>query len=93
MNRVRISTTVDAERLGLARALAGSTDARLFDRALVLFIEAAEGQREREALAALPYDEDPELLLPPAVALDGLPYDGDVPAAVLRLAEERRRTG
>jgi hypothetical protein len=89
MRRVRISTTVDGEQLQRARAIAKRPDAELFDYALALFIQAVEGEREREILHARPYDDDPELAMPVSGMV--LPYDGDVPADVLRLAEERRR--
>jgi hypothetical protein len=93
MRRVRISTTVDGSRLARARALAGRPDADLLDRALALFIEAVETERERAALRAQPYDADPDLDLPAPEpdAFDALPYDGDVPADVRRLAARRRR--
>jgi len=93
MVRVRISTTVDADRLGLARSLCERPDSELIDRALALFIETVENERERRALLAQPYEADPELQMP-AVSpegFDGLPYDGEIPEHVLRLAEARRR--
>jgi hypothetical protein len=73
--------------------LGAQPDADLIDRALALFIEAVEAERERAALRAQPYDADPGLELPPPgpEAFAALPYDGDVPADVLRLAAERRR--
>lgn len=86
MSRVRISTTVDGEQLERCRQLLGVSDSQLLDRALDALIE----DREREALARLPYDDDPELAWS---APDGpdLPYDGEIPEGVLRLAEQRRR--
>ena len=92
MTRVRISTTVDGERLRSTRALSGRPDSELFDRAPRLFIETDEAERERAALRALPYDEDPtrQPSILGAAAFVALPYDGDVPADVLRLAAERR---
>jgi hypothetical protein len=87
---MRISTTVDADRLRRARSLAGLADSDLFDQALVLFLSAVEGERERAILREQPYHDDPELQLPePDVDAD-LPYDGEVPDEVLRLAAERR---
>jgi hypothetical protein len=93
MKRVRVSTTVDGDRLERARSLAARPDAELFDRALALFVEAVEGERERAALRARPYDADPDLALPAPgpEAYAALPYDGDVPADVQRLAADRRR--
>ena len=86
MSRVRISTTVDGDRLARGRQLVAGTDSQLLDDALDALIAA----HEREALRRQPYDADPDL---PEIVLDGpdLPYDGEVPEEVLRLAEERRR--
>lgn len=86
MSRVRISTTVDAERLARLRRLLQVSDSRLVDRALAALVE----DLEREALERYPYDHDPDLswVAPP---LPALPYDGGVPASVLELAEARRR--
>src|SRR5262249_61230087 len=61
MNRVRISTTVDARSLGRARQLLPGTDSRLLDRALLALIEDLEEGRELAALTALPYADDPDL--------------------------------
>ena len=85
MARVRVSTTVDADRLERGRELVGSSDSKVLDAALAALIES----REREALLALPYEADAEL---GSATFDGpdLPYDGAVPDDVLRLAEERR---
>jgi hypothetical protein len=92
MTRVRISTTVDRELLARARASAPETnDAGLMDRALLELTRQVERAREREALARLPYDLDPELDVPQAPLPDGLPYDGAVPTEVQQLADERRR--
>jgi hypothetical protein len=86
MSRVRISTTVDGDRLERGRRLVDGTDSELLDEALDALIAA----HERIALRAQPYDDDPDLAMP---TFDGpdLPYDGEVPNEVLRLAEERRR--
>ncbi len=89
MGRTRISTTVDEGRLAAARARFDGPDSALMDRALELFLRQFDAERERAALAAAPYDEDPDLAWS---APDGppLPYDGEVPDEVLRLAAERR---
>lgn len=89
MARARISTTVDAQRLADARRLLGTTDSELMDRALAALIENVEAQRELAALTRHPYEDDPDLVwhAPPG---PDLPYDGDIPADVLRLARERR---
>ena len=90
MTRVRISTTVDGERLSKARRLLREADSKLLDRALALLIDEIEGKRELAALDAHPYESDADLSW---VVPDGpdLPYDGDVPADVRRLAQSRRR--
>lgn len=89
MKRVRISTTVDGERLALARKLTGARDADMIDRALDALIEHIEADAERDALRRLPYDRDPEVTLPRAAGAD-LPYDGGVPREMLALARRRR---
>jgi hypothetical protein len=85
MSRVRISTTVDGERLARGRQLVDGTDRQLLDEALDALIVA----HERAALRAQPYEDDLDLTGP---TFDGpvLPYDGEIPEDVLRLAEERR---
>ncbi len=60
------------------------------DRALLALIEEIETASERAALAAQPYDDDPDLNWA-APAGPVLPYDGDVPPDVRLLAEQRRR--
>ncbi len=89
MTRERISTTVDRDRLAACRRLLGTSDSLLIDRALSALLEALEAERDRQALA-LPYHEDPDLAweAPPAPAL---PYDGEIPEDVIRLAEARRK--
>lgn len=89
MERMRISTTVDGERLAAARALFGRRDAEMLDRALGALIEELETQREIAALRAHPYESDPELNLPLIPSPDS-PYGGAVPPHVLALAERRR---
>lgn len=90
MTRVRISTTVDAQCWATARRLLGGSNSQIVDRALVALIEQLEAEQERAALAALPYENDADLAWEAPPGPD-LPYDGEVPADVLRLAEQRRR--
>ncbi|MGH8885913.1 MAG: hypothetical protein ACRDYX_12205 [Egibacteraceae bacterium] len=90
MARVRISTTVDAQRWAAARRLLGTSNSQIVDRALAVLIEQLEAEQERAALAALPYEDDADLAWEAPEGPD-LPYDGEVPADVLRLAEQRRR--
>ncbi len=89
MNRVRISTTVDASRLAHARQLVGKPDSQLLDRALDALVDEVERAHELTALEAQPYEADPQLAwaAPPG---PGLAYEGAVPADVLELAERRR---
>ena len=89
MRRVRISTTVDAAQLAACRRLLQESDSRIIDRALAALIEELEGGRELAVLEAHPYEDDADLTW---IAPEGadLPYDGDIPADVLRLAAERR---
>lgn len=89
MSRVRISATVDGERLRTAARLAGTTGSALLDLALAALIEQTEAEREAAALDAQPYEDDPELAWEAPTGPD-LPYDGAVPADVLTLAEARR---
>lgn len=91
MKRVRISTTVDADSLANARALLKSPpDSVVMDQALTALIEHLEGEHELAALEKYPYHQDPDLNWvapqPPT-----LPYDGEIPAHVQALADERRR--
>ncbi len=90
MSRARISTTVDATSLGRARQLLPGADSRLLDRALLALIEDLEEDRELAALAALPYEDDPDLAWEAPPGPD-LPYDGEVPEDVIQLALQRRR--
>lgn len=89
MARTRISTTVDGDRLIRARGLFDGPDSELLDVALELLVRRLDAERERAALEASPYEDDPEVAWH---APDGpdLPYDGEVPEEVLRLAAERR---
>jgi hypothetical protein len=68
----------------------GTSDSQILDRALAALIEQLEAEQELAALAALPYEDDPDLAWP-AVPGPDLPYDGEVPVEVLRLAAKRRR--
>ncbi|MGH8906279.1 MAG: hypothetical protein ACRD0K_07155 [Egibacteraceae bacterium] len=92
MTRVRISTTVDANRLAEARRRLGAADSEIIDRALTALIEQLEAERELAALTEFPYEDDPDLMWEAPRGPD-LPYDGEVPADVLRLAAQRRRVG
>lgn len=91
MARVRISTTVDAQRWSAAQRLLDGSSSQIVDRALAVLIEKLEAEREHAALAALPYEDDPDLMWEAPPGPD-LPYEGDVPAGVLRLAEQRRQS-
>jgi hypothetical protein len=90
MARVRVSTTVDAEQLATVRQLMNATDSQILDQALAALLERLEGERELAALSAAPYEDDPDLAWTGVTGPD-LPYDGQVPAEVLRLATQRRR--
>ncbi|MGI8776028.1 MAG: hypothetical protein ACR2LJ_01225 [Acidimicrobiales bacterium] len=89
MNRVRISTTVNGERLDRCRRLAGDSDSRMLDQALEALIDRIEARREVEALEKSPYADDPNLAWTAPEGPD-LPYDGDVPPDVRKLAAQRR---
>ena len=91
MPRVRISATVDGERLDTAARLSGATGSRLLDQALAALIEQLEAARELAALASHPYEEDPDLAWEAPVGPD-LPYEGAVPDDVVELAKARRRS-
>lgn len=90
MARVRISATVDGDRLRAAAELAGTTGSALLDQALAALVEHLEAQREIAALERSPYETDPDLAWQPAHGPD-LRYDGDVPDDVVALAQARRR--
>jgi hypothetical protein len=90
MNRERISTTVDRRRLEACRRLLGTSDSKLFDQALAALLDELEGAREREALSEMPYHEDADVAWEPPET-PSLPYDGEVPKDVQRLAAARRR--
>ncbi len=89
MQRVRISTTVDATRLETARRLLNEADSRIIDRALAALIDELEAQRELAALEAHPYERDPDLAWSAPLGPD-LAYDGDIPPDVVELAAARR---
>ena len=88
--RVRISTTIDEARLEEARRRTGSRDSELLDRALVALLDLLDTEAELAAIAAAPYESDPELAMPGADPTEE-DYLGSVPAAVRRLAKTRRR--
>ncbi|HEY8524986.1 MAG TPA: hypothetical protein VIL48_08495 [Acidimicrobiales bacterium] len=90
MARTRISTTVDGERLARARALVPVPDSELLDRALSALVDQILTDKEIEAITAMPYEDDPDLSWEAPPGPD-LPYDGDIPADVRALAEQRRR--
>lgn len=89
MKRVRISTTVDAERLEQARNLVDAPDSELMDRALIALLDRILAHREGEALRNMPYEEDPDVAWE-APSGPPLPYDGDIPSEIRDLARERR---
>lgn len=89
MTRLRISTTVDADRLQQCRGLLDTSDSELVDAALAALLRELLGARERAAIQAAPYEEDPELSWQTLPGPD-LPYDGAVPEEVQRLAADRR---
>jgi len=66
-----------------------TSDSKLVDRALAALVEEMEERQELHALEAQPYHDDPDLAWQPPQGPD-LPYDGDVPAEVERLAARRR---
>jgi hypothetical protein len=92
MTRIRISTTVDESRWEEARRLLHGSPSQIVDAALAALIEKVEAAGERAALDQLPYEEDQDLSweAPPGPEL---PYDGEIPSEVLRLAQQRRRRG
>ena len=90
MKRVRLSTTVDAERLAKSRRLFKGPDSHLIDRALQALIEEMQGAAELRALEKYPYESDPELAWEVSEG-PSLPYDGKVPKKVQALARARRR--
>lgn len=90
MSRVRISTTVDGDRLSKARELLPLPDSELIDRALNTLIDEMTARREIEILQAMPYETDPDLTWT-APSGPALPYDGEIPPEVEEQANRRRR--
>ena len=91
MPRVRISTTVDAQLLATVRRMLSAPDSRILDRALKALVDEVEEAHELAVLAAMPYEDDPDLNWATAPGADP-PYDGDVPADVVDMARRRRRS-
>ncbi len=89
MNRVRVSTTVDAHKWATARRLLGAPSSQIVDRALTALIDQLETAHERAVLTASPYEDDPDLAWQAPLGRS-LPYEGEVPADVVRLAKQRR---
>lgn len=89
MVRVRISTTVDADRWATARRLVNGPGSQVVDRALGALIDQLQSDYERAVLTAHPFESDEELgwQAPPG---PDLPYRGAVPPEVAELAERRR---
>ena len=90
MSRERISTTVDSARLERARRLFRVRDSRLIDQALDALVQLELSKRELAAIEENPYEGDPDLAWDAPEGPD-LPYDGEIPADVRRLAARRRR--
>lgn len=91
MTRARISTTVDADVLTAARRRFGGRDADLLDTILASWLRDQDAEAERRAIAAAPYDRDPDLDIAPADATTpDLAYGSGPPPSVIRLARARR---
>ncbi|MGK2958384.1 MAG: hypothetical protein ACSLFB_08310 [Acidimicrobiales bacterium] len=92
MSRIRISTTVDGDRLAHARRLLGLRDSDLFDMALDAVVRDATITQELAALDRFPYTADPELTMPvgPSDQDNAMAYTGEVPPNVRALAKQRR---
>lgn len=90
MSRVRVSTTVDEATLNECRRLLDQPDSKLIDQALIALVRQIEGDAEKEALEAYPYDDDADLAwVPDPPALE---YDGEAPKEVLARAQALRRS-
>ena len=89
---MRISTTVDGERLQRCRTLLGVADSEIVDRALAVLLDELVADSEVAAMEALPYEDDADLTWHAPSGPD-LPYDGEVPAEVDALARRRRASG
>ena len=87
--RVRISTTIDGERLEAARLRLGRRDSELFDLALIALLDTLDQEDELAAIEAHPYDKDPDLVVSVPQPFDES-YDEAVPESVRLLAEQRR---
>lgn len=61
----------------------------MVDDALAALLRKLEGARERAAIEAEPYEDDPDVAWQAPPGPD-LPYDGAVPDEVTALAAERR---
>jgi hypothetical protein len=70
--------------------MVNTSDSKLLDRALEVLLRELEGRHELAALAAQPYEDDPDLAWDTDPG-PSLPYDGDIPPEVLQLAERRTR--
>lgn len=81
---------MDGDRLARARSLIGTSDSKLLDQALGALVDKLEVERELRAISEHPYEDDPDLVWQ-APEGPSLPYDGDVPPEVERLAAARRR--
>lgn len=91
MNRVRVSTTIDGDRLSRARELTSVRDSELFDLAIDALLQALIARRETEAIGRFPYHADPELHMGRGAgdADNELDYTGGVPPEVRALAKKR----
>ena len=87
--RVRISTTIDGDRLEAARLRSGRRDSELFDLALIALLDTLDQEDELRAIEAHPYDQDPHLAVSVPQTFDES-YDGAIPESVRLLAEQRR---
>jgi hypothetical protein len=86
---MRLSTTVDREKLAACRRLLGVSDSELVDRALQALVNELEAERELAALESHPLPDDAAFAWEASLNSD-LPYEGDVPEDVIRLAAKRR---
>jgi hypothetical protein len=93
--RTRISTTVDHDRLTVARTQTGLPDSELIDLALAALLEQAERDAEDRALSEQPYHLDPDLNSVPTGWPSKSPpldeYDEPVPADVVALFAAREK--
>ena len=89
MARVRLSTTVDGQKLATCRRMLGIPDSQITDRALESLAREVEARADIAAIEAYPYDDDPDLSWETPPGPD-IPYDGEVPQEVLDLAATLR---